>query len=193
MPASKPKSPSEIFTASDVARFCGVDLKTIHTWCDKEKLRCFRSPGRHLRFRRHDLIDFLLEYGYPIPEVLRMEKPRVVVVDEDPNVLAALRRALSRRFDLFVFQEPADAIVAVGSVQPDAVVLEAKTQSLDGLRLLERLGNIEATAHIRTVVYSADEDMRKPALAAGASDFVLKGEVSELRESLERLLGLEGG
>jgi len=190
MPAKKSQS-AEILTASDVAGFCEVELKTIHNWCDKGKLRCFRTPGRHLRFRRLEVVAFLLEYGYPIPEVLRMARPRVVVVDEDPDVLAALRRALSRRFDLFVFQEPADAIVAIGNLQPDAVVLEVRAQSFDGLRLLERLGSVEATAHIRTAVYSADENMRNPALAAGASDFVLKGEVSELRESLERLLGLE--
>ncbi len=191
MPANKPQTPSEIFTASEVARICEVDLKTIHTWSDKGKIRSFRTPGRHLRFRRHDLIDFLLEYGYPIPEELRMARPKVVVVDEDPSALSALRRALSRRFDLFTFREPADAAVAIGTALPDAVVLEVSAQGFDGLRFLERLGSMEATAHIRTVVYASDEDMRKPALAAGASDFVLKGEVSELRESLERLLGLE--
>jgi excisionase family DNA binding protein len=190
MPAKKSKSPAEILTAGDVARCCEVELKTIHNWCDKGKIRCFRSPGRHLRFRRLEVVAFLEEYGYPIPEFLRIAKPKVVVLDDDPNVLAALRRALSRRFELFMFQEPADGIVAVGTVQPEAVVLDAKTQSLDGLRLLERLGSMDATAHIRTVVY-ASEEMRKPSLAAGASDFVLKGEVSELRESLERLLGLE--
>ena len=40
----------ELFTASDVARFCQVDLKTIHNWADKGEIRHFRTPGRHLRF-----------------------------------------------------------------------------------------------------------------------------------------------
>ena len=102
----------ELFTASDVARFCQVDLKTIHNWADKGEIRHFRTPGRHLRFRRLDVLDFLRKYGYPIPEVLRMGKPKVVAVDSDPNVLAALRRALSRRFELTTFQDPFDALVA---------------------------------------------------------------------------------
>jgi PleD family two-component response regulator len=59
------------------------------------------------------------------------------------------------------------------------------------LRLLERLKSIEATAHIRSIVYSSQEEMRKPVLEAGAYDFILKGEVSELRDSLERLMGLD--
>src|SRR6476659_1516311 len=96
----------ELFTASDVARFCQVDLKTIHNWADKGEIRHFRTPGRHLRFRRLDVLDFLRKYGYPIPEVLRMGEPKVVVADEDPAVLAALRRTLAKTFDLVTFQDP---------------------------------------------------------------------------------------
>jgi len=40
----------ELFTASEVARFCQVDLKTIHNWSDRGEIRHFRTPGRHLRF-----------------------------------------------------------------------------------------------------------------------------------------------
>ena len=183
----------ELFTASDVARFCQVDLKTIHNWADKGEIRHFRTPGRHLRFRRLDVLDFLRKYGYPIPEVLRMGKPKVVVVDEDPAVLAALRRTLAKKFDLVTFQDPFDALVAVGNLQPDALVLDVKMPGLDGVRCLARLRSIELTAHIRSIVYSAAEDAKKAATDAGAYDFVKKGELAELRDSLERLMGLERG
>ncbi|MBI5535079.1 MAG: response regulator [Deltaproteobacteria bacterium] len=191
MDTKEPQNNPELFTASDVARFCQVDLKTIHNWADKGEIRHFRTPGRHLRFRRLDVLDFLRKYGYPIPEVLRLGKPKVVAVDDDPNVLAALRRVLSRRFDLTTFQDPFDALVAVGNLQPDALILDIKMPGLDGLRLLERLKGIEATAHIRALVYSSHEDQRKSALEAGAYDFIPKGEVSELRDALERLMGLD--
>jgi excisionase family DNA binding protein len=183
----------ELFTASDVARFCQVDLKTIHNWADKGEIRHFRTPGRHLRFRRLDVLDFLRKYGYPIPEVLRMGKPKVVVVDEDPAVLAALRKALSRRFELTTFQDAFDALVAVGNLQPDALILDVKMPGLDGVRCLERLRGIDQTAHIRCIVYSTHDEMKKPATEAGAYDFIKKGEVAELRDSLERLMGLERG
>ncbi|AKT40874.1 response regulator [Chondromyces crocatus] len=191
-----PKEPTtqqipELFTASDVARFCQVDLKTIHNWADKGEIRHFRTPGRHLRFRRLDVLDFLRKYGYPIPEVLRQGKPKVVVVDEDPAVLASLRKVLSKRFDLTTFQDPFDALVAVGSLQPDAMILDVKMPGLDGLRCLERMRSLEATSHIRCIVYSEAEDMKKSATEAGAYDFIKKGEMAELRDSLERLMGLE--
>lgn len=193
VPTTSPTQQPELFTASDVARFCQVDLKTIHNWADKGEIRHFRTPGRHLRFRRLDVLDFLRKYGYPIPEVLRTGKPKVVVVDEDPTVLAAIRRTLAKKFDLTTFQDPFDALVAVGSLQPDALVLDVKTPGLDGVRCLERLRSIDATAHIRCIVYSAHEESKKPATEAGAYDFIKKGELAELRDSLERLMGLERG
>jgi excisionase family DNA binding protein len=183
----------ELFTASDVARFCQVDLKTIHNWADKGEIRHFRTPGRHLRFRRLDVLDFLRKYGYPIPDVLRMGKPKVVIIDEDPQVLAALRRTLSRRFDLTTFQDPFDALVAVGSLQPDALIIDVKMHGLDGIRALERLRSIDATAHIRCIVYSTHDELKKNATDAGAYDFIKKGEIADLRDSLERLMGLERG
>lgn len=181
----------ELFTASDVARFCQVDLKTIHNWADKGEIRHFRTPGRHLRFRRLDVLDFLRKYGYPIPEVLRHGKPKVVVVDEDPAVLASLRKVLSKRFELTTFQDPFDALVAVGSLQPDAMILDVKMPGLDGLRCLERMRALEVTSHIRCIVYSEAEEMKKSATEAGAYDFIKKGEMADLRDSLERLMGLE--
>jgi excisionase family DNA binding protein len=183
-------NPPELFTASDVARFCQVDLKTIHNWADKGEIRHFRTPGRHLRFRRLDVLDFLRKYGYPVPEALSQGKPKLVLIDDDPNVLSSLRRVLSRRFELSVYQDPFEALVAIGSVQPDAIVLDIRMPGLDGLHLLDRLRTLESTSHIRVVIYSSHEDQRDAALQAGAYDFVMKGDVAELRESLERLMGL---
>jgi excisionase family DNA binding protein len=181
----------ELFTASQFARFCHVDLKTIHNWADKGEIRHFRTPGRHLRFRRLDVLDFLRKYGYPIPEVLRAGKPKVAVIDDDPNGLAAVRRALSRRFDVTTFQDPFDALIAVGTLQPDALVLDVEMQGLDGLCCLERLHRIDATSHVRCVVYSTHEAKREAALAAGAVEFVTKGEIGDLRDALERMTGLD--
>jgi excisionase family DNA binding protein len=181
----------ELFTASEFADFCHVDLKTIHNWADKGQIRHFRTPGRHLRFRRLDVLDFLRKYGYPIPEVLRGIKPKVVVVDDDPNTLAAVRRLLSRRFEVTTFQDPFDALVAVGVLKPDAMVIDVDIRGLDGIHYLERLATMDSTSQIRTVVYTEQEERKKAAMEAGANDFVSKGDPARLRSTLERLTGLD--
>jgi excisionase family DNA binding protein len=190
---NKESPPAELFTASEVARFCQVDLKTIHNWVEKGEIRHFRTPGRHLRFRRLDILDFLHRYGYPIPEPLRAAKPKVAVLDADTGVLTAVRRALGRRFDVIAFTDPFEALISIGGARPDALVLDLALPGVDALRFLERLKAIDATAPIRIIVYSENDADRRAALEAGASDFVPKGEVALLRESVERWTGLDRG
>jgi excisionase family DNA binding protein len=188
--ASRGADARDLFTASEFAHFCGVDLKTIHNWADKGQIRHFRTPGRHLRFRRLDVVDFLRKFGYPIPESLRSGKPKVVVIDSDAGVLAAIKKTLARRFEVATFQDPLDALVALGATEPEALVIDVDVHGLDGLRCIGRLKEIESTAHIRTIVYSSDE-RRRPAMDAGAFDFVARGELTLLREALERGTGVE--
>jgi excisionase family DNA binding protein len=183
--------PTELFTASELARFCHVDLKTIHNWVEKGEIRHFRTPGRHLRFRRLDILDFLHKYGYPVPEALRGGKPKVAVLDPDPSVLAGVRRALGRRFDVTAFADPFEALIGIGATRPDALVFDLALPGVDALRFLERLKAIETTAPIRLIIYSAQDEHRRAALDAGASDFVPKGELGLLRESIERWTGLD--
>ena len=184
---------TELFTASELARFCHVDLKTIHNWVEKGEIRHFRTPGRHLRFRRLDILDFLHKYGYPVPEALRGSKPKVAVLDADPSVLAAVRRALGRRFEVTAFADPFEALIGIGAARPDALVLDLALPGVDALRFVERLRAIETTAPIRLIVYCAQDGQRRAALDAGANDFVSKGELALLRESIERWTGLDRG
>ena len=56
-----------LFTATDVAKMCSVDLKTIHNWANKGRIQHFRTPGRHLRFKPSDVVEFLKAWGFPVP------------------------------------------------------------------------------------------------------------------------------
>lgn len=180
----------ELFTASEVARFCQVDLKTIHNWADRGEIHHFRTPGRHLRFRRTDVLDFLRKYGYPIPDSLLVGKPRVHLIDEDQPSLGHVSRALSGRFDITVFSEPVDALIAIGAETPDVVVLDPAGTRLDGVQCISRLKAIPNTRHARIVAFSADSDSRRAALEAGASAFVGKPDVAKLGETLDALMGV---
>lgn len=182
--------PREILTAADVARFCDVDLNTIHKWAERGEVRYFKTPGRHLRFRRVDVLDFLRKYGYPIPETLVAGKPLIIVID-DAASLGSVKRKLSMRFEVSTFQDPLDALITVGNEMPDGVVLDLALPAFDGLRCLARLKQLPTTRHIRTVVFSADEERKRKALDAGASAFVTKPDVARLKATLEALMGLE--
>ena len=139
----------ELFTASEVARFCQVDLKTIHNWADRGEIRHFRTPGRHLRFRRLDVLDFLRKYGYPVPDVLRQGRPTVFLIDEDTASLEELQTGLSQHFEVTCFADPVDALIAIGARTPDVVVLDPANRKVDGTGAIERLKSVDATRHVR--------------------------------------------
>lgn len=180
---------SELYSASDVAQFCQVDLKTIHNWADKGEIRHFRTPGRHLRFRKLDVLEFLRRYGYAIPDELRTSRPRLVIVDAESQTASTLRRALQRRFEVTVFDDPLDALVAVARLDPDVLVMDLDPPGFDGLHFLSRLKAIDVTAHIRVFVVTSRLHAREQIVAAGAVDVFSKEDSTRLRDALERLTG----
>ncbi|MFO0758834.1 MAG: helix-turn-helix domain-containing protein [Byssovorax sp.] len=84
----------KLFTASDLATMCEVDLKTIHNWVDRGRITHFRTPGRHLRFRAADVVEFLRTWGYDVPRELKAETTRVVMVVGPPEIVTLAGKVL---------------------------------------------------------------------------------------------------
>jgi excisionase family DNA binding protein len=172
-----------LLTATQIAAFCDVDLKTIHNWADRGKIRGWRTRGRHLRFRRLDVVDFLRAYGFPIPDALRESRPRVVAVDADRDGLGWVRRALTRRFEVTAFEHVVDGLVALTEADPDVALL-GDVSPMDARTVASRLRGVEATHHVRIVTLGPVGD-------AGPVPTVTRGDTAKLREVLERVTGLD--
>jgi len=179
-----------LFTASQIARFCQVDLKTIHNWADRGQISHFRTPGRHLRFRRPHVLDFLRKYGYPIPEELEAERPRVALFVDGmrgkDRVLSTLRTA----FEVVDYPDPLTGLLQIGEQPPDAVVLGAKVGHLSGAEIIEALKRGNNTQHVRAVLFAGAEADKQAALEAGASAHVSPSDLTGLRDTLEALMGI---
>jgi excisionase family DNA binding protein len=186
-PSPKPK---DLFTASQIARFCQVDLKTIHNWADRGQISHFRTPGRHLRFRRPHVLDFLRKYGYPIPEELEAERPRVALLVEGMGSKNAVLDALSSAFEVVDYPDAVDGLLRIGEQPPDAVVLGAKIGQLSGAEIIVALKRSDSTQHIRAVLFSSGDEDKQDALEAGASAHVSASDVRGLRDTLEALMGV---
>jgi PleD family two-component response regulator len=182
--------PQPLYSANDLARFCAVDPKTIHNWASRGKLPHSRTTGRHLRFRRVAILEFLKEYGYPIPAALGAVKARVIVVHAVPQVLSLAVRALGRRFEATPFADPFDALLALAPVDPDALALDADGAWIDGVRCVERLRAHLETRHLRVVVLTDDERTRAAAAKAGVLDVIPRADVAALVEAFETSLPL---
>ncbi len=180
----------ELFTASDVARFCQVDLKTIHNWAERGELAHFRTPGRHLRFRRGDVLDFLRRYGYPIPSSVVQERPRVMIVEANRALAKELADALENDFDLDLQSDPLRALLQLGSRPADAMVL-GRLVDLDARHLVQEVKRFPQTRHVRIMIFGSHPQQRDALLDAGASGIVGAADRAGLRAKLFAVLGME--
>jgi two-component system, OmpR family, KDP operon response regulator KdpE len=99
---------------------------------------------------------------------------KVLVVDDDPSLLKALRIGLSARGDdVLVAHSGAEAINQVALAAPDLVILDLGLPDIDGLEVCRR---VREFSNVPIVVLSAygDERRKVEALDSGADDFVTK-------------------
>ena len=102
-------------------------------------------------------------------------RPRVLVVDDDKAVRESLRRSLEYNgYEVALAGDGAEALVMIGSAQPDLVVMDVMMPRLDGLettRALRQAGNA-----IPVLVLTARDAVgdRVEGLDAGADDYLTK-------------------
>src|SRR3954451_8708440 len=77
---------SDWLTLGQAARYLGVAQSTIRKWSDSGRVRAFKTPGRHRRYRRDDLDDFLQRSA---PE--SRAGPVVLIVDDDDRLREYVR------------------------------------------------------------------------------------------------------
>lgn len=110
------------------------------------------------------------EAGSPLPR-------RVLVVDDDPSVLAMIGMALDAEgFEVRRAITGQQALAAITEDPPDVVVLDVMMPGIDGREVTRRLREDPATADLPIVICSAmarDTDQWQ-AWAAGANSFVAK-------------------
>lgn len=174
----------DLFTAPQVAKICSTDLKTIHNWVNRSEIRSFRTPGRHLRFRRQDVLDFLVRYGYPIPEGFAPARRRVVILDSSEDAVRSLKRTLSRDWDIEAYCDTVDALLAIGSDQPSLVLVNADES--DNLHVVERLA---ATKDGAPVACYGTVDLNGKAKELGAVEHIPSADGKEIRKQLSEILG----
>ena len=103
-----------------------------------------------------------------------MNRPRVLVVDDEPQIRRALRVALrANGYDVTEAETGNEAIDTVALNRPDLVILDLALPDIDGIEVCRRL---REWTQIPIVVLSAQGDDRAKvrALDEGADDFVTK-------------------
>ncbi|GGO04358.1 response regulator [Micromonospora parathelypteridis] len=99
---------------------------------------------------------------------------RILVVDDEPQILRALRINLrARRYDVDIAGTGAAALKAAASHPPDLVVLDLGLPDIDGVEVIRGLRGWTAVPIIVLSGRAGSED-KVAALDAGADDYVTK-------------------
>ena len=183
--------PGQLLTSYQVGGLLQVNPSSVNKWIKEERLAAFRTPGGHRRIRALDLVTFLTQHEMPVPPSLeKAGKKRLLICDDDPKQLRALKRLLdgySDQLELCTTDNGIEALVQVGSFKPDLILLDVFMDDVDGIEICRRLKNKSETAHIRVLVASGqlNETLHAQALEAGASQCLHKP--VELRTLIDEL------
>jgi len=123
------------------------------------------------------------------------EKPRVLVVDDEPNITDLVSMALRYEgFDVEVAGDGRSALARAQSFRPDLIVLDVMLPDLDGFGVLKR---IRAEGHPVSVVFLTAHDATEDkvnGLTLGGDDYVTKPfSVEELVARVRAVLRRTGG
>jgi two-component system, OmpR family, KDP operon response regulator KdpE len=99
---------------------------------------------------------------------------RILVVDDDPQLLRALRVNLTaRRYEILTARDGATGLALASRHRPDLVVVDLGLPDVDGVAVVE---GIRGWSTVPIIVLSArhSEPVKVAALDAGADDYVTK-------------------
>ena len=181
-----------VFTTGEAAKICKVSQQTIIRCFDSGQLKGFRVPGsRFRRIPREQLYSFMRDNGIPT-DALESGKRKVLLVDDDPEVVETINRALQDdgRFEVRIASNGFDAGMMVKEYRPDLLVLDVMLPDINGKEVCHRVRADAAMEDVRIICISGmvEEDKIEDLKAAGANDFLHKP--FEVETLIERMCGL---
>src|SRR5262245_19366679 len=94
---AKATTNKSIYTTHDVSRLLHVNPRSVINWIEQNLLPSYRTPGGHRRIRREDLLAFLRKHQIPTPASLVDGKFGILIVDDDPEIVALVKAFLERQ------------------------------------------------------------------------------------------------
>ena len=112
----------------------------------------------------------------------------ILIVDDNAVMRRLIRRTISHLAnEIYECEDGADALKAYSEYQPDLVFMDVRMPRMDGLAATRQIKHLHPTARIVIVTDYDAEDLKIAALAAGASEFVLKDDLAELEALVARI------
>jgi len=186
----------DLFTTGEAAEVCKVSQQTIIRCFDAGRLKGFRIPGsRFRRIPRESLIEFMKENSIPLDN-LASGKKKVLVVDDDDEIIELIVDILSRndKFEVKTASSGYDAGILTQQFQPDLILLDYMLPDVNGNIVCQTIKRNPDFENIKIIIVSGvvKQDEIEQLLKSGAQDFVRKPfDVNELMSKITGVLQVE--
>jgi len=196
-----------LLKAREAAKYLNVSLATLGRIEKERKLTPFRTPGGHRRYSLAMLNEYLersrrrsLSAGSSIKHAKNVQGDklpdstvRILMVDNEPDTVALIIRALREDSDVYEFASASNGYevgVHVVAFKPDLIVLSIARPETDEFEVCKKIKGDPETEHIKVVgvVGSGENGVIKELLRCGADDCLTKPlQIEELQRSVRYL------
>ena len=108
-----------------------------------------------------------------------MQKMRVLLADDHPGLLQAVRSLLKTAVDVVGCVDNGETLFAAAmKLRPDVIVTDISMPKLNGIEAVKRLQESGCSAKVVFLTVHDDPDVVRTALNTGALGYVLKGSIS---------------
>lgn len=89
-----------------------------------------------------------------------MNKKKILVADDDPNILEMMRVNLSSNYDVICCDNGEMTLEKVKTEKPDLLILDVMMPKIDGYTLDLELKDVEETANIPVIIITGRSDIK---------------------------------
>jgi CheY-like chemotaxis protein len=162
-------------TTGDIAKLCGVNFRTVIRWIQRGHLKAFQLPGRgDNRVQVADFIEFLNENDMPVPEELMPVGRRVLIVEGDEKIAAAVEKSLrGSGFETQVATDGFQAGAMAGSFNPGVMIVDVGMKGMDGPQAIKVIRDDARMGLAKVIALTppaTSKKKRNELLSAGADE-----------------------
>ncbi|MGB9602382.1 MAG: sigma-54-dependent transcriptional regulator, partial [Limisphaerales bacterium] len=119
-----------------------------------------------------------------------MDKPTLLIVDDEPSTRTGLRDALEDKFDVYIAEDAPTAKELLKAQQFDILLTDLRLPQEDGIKLLEFAKSLKKPPVCILMTAYGSEDVAVEAMKRGADDYISKGRlnIDELEIRIKRAL-----
>ncbi len=182
------------YTTFEAAKICHVTHHSIKNWIKQDLIKASRTPGGHYRILESDLDAFREKFDM-FPREKGPVKRRVMLVDDDPDVLSLLENLLTDEgVELIKVSNATEVGLKAAQLSPDLILLDFLMPEIDGFEVCKALRDNELTRStpIMAVTCLTKEDDIERIFACGADEYLAKPfRPEDLLSKVRELIGRE--